>query len=52
MHSVPLSLSPNAATRRSGRALDHACRTVRGWFHRELRGTFEQLRARRGKSGR
>ena len=36
---------------RRGRALDHAYRGVRAWFHREIRGAFEQLRARMGKSG-
>ncbi len=40
-------MSPN----RRGRALDHAYRAVRAWFHRELRSKFEQLRARKGKSG-
>ena len=36
---------------RRGRALDHAYRGVRAWFHREIRGAFERLRARLGKSG-
>ena len=36
---------------RRGRALDHAYRGVRAWFHREIRGTFERLRAHWGKSG-
>jgi len=36
---------------RRGRALDHAYRGVRAWFHRELRGAFERARARLGKSG-
>ncbi len=36
---------------RRGRALDHAYRGVRAWFHREIRGTFEKWRARTGKSG-
>jgi choline dehydrogenase-like flavoprotein len=40
-------ISPN----RRGRALDHAYRAVRAWFHRELRSKFEELRARMGKSG-
>jgi choline dehydrogenase-like flavoprotein len=36
---------------RRGRALDHAYRGIRAWFHREIRGTFERLRAKTGKSG-
>jgi len=36
---------------RRGRALDHAYRGVRAWFHREIRGTFERWRAKMGKSG-
>ena len=28
---------------RRGRALDHAYRGVRAWFHREIRGTFERI---------
>jgi choline dehydrogenase-like flavoprotein len=36
---------------RRGRALDHAYRGVRAWFHREIRSAFERMRARMGKSG-
>jgi hypothetical protein len=45
------NLKHDIAPDRRGRALDHAYRNVRAWFHREIRGTFERLRARMGKSG-
>ncbi len=38
------SLAPN----RTGLALDHAYRALRGWIHREVRGTIEGLRTRLG----
>ncbi len=45
------NLKHGIAPDRRGRALDHAYRGVRAWFHREIRGAFERLRARMGKSG-
>jgi choline dehydrogenase-like flavoprotein len=43
-HNLKHSISPN----RSGRALDHAYRAVRGWIHREVRGPIERTRVRMG----
>ena len=45
------NLKHGIAPTRRGRALEHAYRGVRAWFHREIRGAFERWRARTGKSG-
>ena len=45
------NLKHGIAPDRRGRALDHAYRGVRAWFHREIRGAFERLRSRVGNSG-
>jgi choline dehydrogenase-like flavoprotein len=45
------NLKHGIAPNRRGRALEHTYRNVGAWFHREIRGAFEQLRVRRGKSG-
>ena len=50
-NTIYQNLKHGIAPNRRGRALDHAYRAVRGWFHRELRGAFERVRARRGGSG-
>jgi choline dehydrogenase-like flavoprotein len=41
------SVSPN----RRGRLLDHFYRGVRAWIHREVRGSVERWRAKRGLTG-
>lgn len=46
-HGLKYSLAPN----RGGRALDHAYRAIRGWIHREVRGTIEKARVRAGMMG-
>ncbi len=45
--NIKHAVDPN----RRGRALDHAYRGVRAWFHRDIRGPFKRLRARMGTSG-
>lgn len=46
-HGIKHSLNPT----RSGRALDHLYRNIRGWIHREVRETVERFRARAGLTG-
>jgi choline dehydrogenase-like flavoprotein len=46
-HGLKHSINPT----RSGRALDHIYRGIRGWLHREVRHTVERLRARAGLTG-
>ncbi len=41
------NLKHRIAPSRRGRALEHAYRAVRGWFHREVREAVERMRARR-----
>jgi len=36
---------------RRGRALDHAYRGVRAWYHRQIRGPLKRLRARKSTTG-
>ena len=36
---------------RRGRALDHAYRGLRAWYHREIRGPLKRLRARKSTTG-
>ena len=43
-HNIKHSLAPD----RKGRFLDHAYRGIRAWFHRNIRGSVESLRARTG----
>jgi len=45
-HNLKHSISPT----RRGRALDHAYRGIRAWFHRVLRSRIERARARMGGS--
>lgn len=46
-HNIKHSLAPS----RKGRALDHAYRGIRGWFHRTIRQPIESLRARYAGAG-
>lgn len=46
-HNLKHSISPD----RRGRALDHAYRAVRAWFHREMRNWVEKMRAKAGMTG-
>lgn len=46
-HNLKHSINPS----RSGRALDHLYRAVRGWIHREVRNSVERMRARAGMTG-
>jgi len=43
-HKLKHSIAPT----RRGRALDHAYRAIRAWFHQSLRGTVEKARSRMG----
>lgn len=43
-HKLKHSISPD----KRGRALDHAYRAIRAWFHRELRSVVEKTRAKAG----
>jgi choline dehydrogenase-like flavoprotein len=42
------NLKHSIAPSRSGRALNHAYRAIRGWIHREVRNSVERLRAQAG----
>lgn len=46
-HRLKHSISPT----RRGRALDHAYRALRAWFHRDLRGFVEKARSKAGMTG-
>lgn len=46
-HNLKHSIDPS----RRGRALDHAYRAVRSWFHRTLRSQVEKARAKAGITG-